>query len=319
MLLSAQERTRQLRQKILAQTTALVGVHSKDSSVWLAGKQGCAECACDPITLIISDAYAAPDPPSNPPYHIYYGYDISWNPIPGTTEYTTTFVSQDASVIIPTGDTSITLYIEYSGIPNELIIQTANCPCVASGSVQNLAPCFLAGSLIAMLDGTYKPIETVEVGDLILGVFGEINPVLALHRPLLGNARMIRINNEHSTTAHHPHVSTDKGFYCAEPATIETTTYGYEHEVIDACGNRVKQFLHGLRKGRVQQLCKGIELKTIEGGRIVHTVENLLDMPPSTQLYNLVTGGSHTYHVDGYAVTGWPREDDWDYDRWIPK
>jgi hypothetical protein len=39
-------------------------------------------------------------------------------------------------------------------------------------------------------------------------------------------------------------------------------------------------------------------------------------MVPETQLYNLVVGGSHTYHVDGYAVTGWPNEDDFDYDLW---
>jgi len=31
---------------------------------------------------------------------------------------------------------------------------------------------------------------------------------------------------------------------------------------------------------------------------------------------NLVISGSHTYHVDGYAVTGWPREDDFNYDNW---
>jgi hypothetical protein len=42
-------------------------------------------------------------------------------------------------------------------------------------------------------------------------------------------------------------------------------------------------------------------------------------MPPDTQLYNLVVGGSHTYHVDGYAVTGWPREDDFDYDLWVAR
>jgi hypothetical protein len=42
-------------------------------------------------------------------------------------------------------------------------------------------------------------------------------------------------------------------------------------------------------------------------------------MPADTQLYNLVTGGSHTYFVEGYAVTGWPREDDWDYDTWTSK
>jgi hypothetical protein len=42
-------------------------------------------------------------------------------------------------------------------------------------------------------------------------------------------------------------------------------------------------------------------------------------LPPDTQLYNLVVSGSHTYHVDGYAVTGFPREDDFDYDAWVPR
>ena len=37
-----------------------------------------------------------------------------------------------------------------------------------------------------------------------------------------------------------------------------------------------------------------------------------------TKLYNLVTGGSHTYHADGYAVTGCPSEKDFDYDTWSP-
>ena len=42
-------------------------------------------------------------------------------------------------------------------------------------------------------------------------------------------------------------------------------------------------------------------------------------MPPETKLYNFVVGGSHTYFVNGYAVTGWPREDDFDYDKWESK
>jgi hypothetical protein len=31
---------------------------------------------------------------------------------------------------------------------------------------------------------------------------------------------------------------------------------------------------------------------------------------------NTGSGGSHTYNVDGYAVTGWPNEEDFDYDLW---
>ena len=171
--------------------------------------------------------------------------------------------------------------------------------------------------MVQMADGSQKAIEDVVVGDQVLGAFGEVNPVLALHRPLLGTAHMNRINGEHSTTAHHPHVSVDRGFYCSEPATVEQATYGHEHDVMDGSGVVVKRMLHGLKKGRVQRLDLGIVLKTVEGGRPVTSLETY-EMPPETQLYNLVTGGSHTYHVDGYAVTGWPREDDWDYDTWTP-
>ena len=76
--------------------------------------------------------------------------------------------------------------------------------------------------------------------------------------------------------------------------------------------------LKGLKPERIQKLQTGIQLKTIEGSREVVTLEEY-SLPSDTQLYNLVVSGSHTYHVDGYAVTGWPREDDFDYDIWSKK
>jgi hypothetical protein len=79
-----------------------------------------------------------------------------------------------------------------------------------------------------------------------------------------------------------------------------------------------QRFLEGLKPGRVQQLDIGIDLKTVEGSRTVVFLETY-EMSPDTQLYNLVLDGSHTYHVDGYAVTGWPKEDDFDYESWGPR
>jgi len=169
-----------------------------------------------------------------------------------------------------------------------------------------------------MADGSQKPIEEVCVGDTVLGAFGEVNTVLALHRPLLGKARMCRINDEHSTTNHHPHVSADRRFYCGDPAAVLGATYGREHDVIDGTGSVVKRMLHGLAPGRIEQLTVGVDLKTVDGSRPVKSLD-LFDLPADTQLYNLVISGSHTYHVDGYAVTGWPREDDWDYTLWTPR
>ena len=176
-------------------------------------------------------------------------------------------------------------------------------------------PCFLAGSLVHMADGTTKCIEDVQVNDLVIGAFGEINTVLALHRPILGTAKMCKINNEHNTTNHHPHVSIDKKFYCGDPGLVSSSTYGHKHKVIDANGNIVERMLDGLKKERIQKLELGVELKTIEGSRLINSLE-VYSMPQDTQLYNLVISGSHTYHVDGYAVTGWPSEKDFDYDNW---
>ena len=147
------------------------------------------------------------------------------------------------------------------------------------------------------------------------GIFGEHNQVLALHRPLLGNNTMTNINNEHHTSSHHPHISIDKQFYSCKPHVVMSSTYGKYHEVFDENMVSYQKFLSGLKEGRVQPLSLGIHLKTVDGSKEV-TYLDTYEMPPETQLYNLVLSGSHTYHVDGYTVTGWPNEDDFDYDTW---
>lgn len=239
---------------------------------------------------------------------------ISWNAVPGATGYTFTTDYPNSSVVVSGTSATIT-----SSDTSEFSVTiVANNSCSTSTASNTFeAPCFLAGSLVTLGDGSTKAIEDVLVGDIVLGAFGELNEVLALHRPLLGDTIMCKLNDEHSTTSHHPHISIDGKFYCNDPITTDERTYGRYHNVQDNDGIISSLFLHGLKKGRVQQLHTGINLKTIDGSRVVQTIE-CYTMPPDTQLYNLVISGSHTYHVDGYAVTGWPREDDFDYDMWKP-
>ena len=266
------------------------------------------------ITNFVSDIINGPAPP---PYDSYNGfYNVSWDPVPGASYTLTSDYVNDLVVI--TSDSTATVYV-LDDVTNDrtfTLTATTDCGIVTATTIGYY--CFLAGSLVAMADGSEKAIEEVQVGDLVIGAFGEINEVLALHQSLLGKCEMLRINEEHSTTIHHPHIGTNKAFYSGNPDRVRNGTYGRMHKVIDGEGNLVDRMLHGLKPERIVQLELGVELKTLEGGRIVSNLE-VYNMPEDTQLYNLVIGGSHTYHVDGYAVTGWPREDDFDYDTWSKK
>lgn len=275
----------------------------------------------------ISNLRVTSDNPSNvfgqgfqPPYSDFNFYvDIAWDANSFATNYVVTAVDNSVtSPLIVYTPGALFARVFYNDTSNNTIITVyATTLCGNSKRATTEAyPCFLAGSLVQMADGTAKAIEDVAVGDSVLGAFGEINKVLALHRPLVGDALMCKINDEHSTTNHHPHISLDKQFYCGNPALVENSTYGLSHKVIDGSGNMVDMMLVGLNKGRVQKLELGVQLKTVAGSRLVCSLETY-SLPPDTQLYNLVIDGSHTYHVDGYAVTGWPREDDFDYDTWV--
>jgi hypothetical protein len=258
--------------------------------------------------------------PFDPPYDAYeWLAEVSWSPVSGISSYTVT--ANDPSVgintSVSTGPTTANFYFNwvdpYYNVTITVTGYIGTCPYTGSAVT---APCFLEGALVTMADGTTKPIETVNVEDWVLGAFGEINQVIALHRPLLGTNRMCRINEEHSTTNHHPHISVDKKFYCGDPSLVRTATYGRSHPVIQKDGTVVQRYLEGLRSDRILPFEKGIHLKTVEGSREIKSFE-VYDLPPETQLYNLVVDGSHTYHVEGYAVTGWPHEDDFDYDAWV--
>ena len=241
------------------------------------------------------------------------GWSISWDPIPNGTVYLITqpdAADQTFELLTSTTGNLYTMEINnYSDI--FVYAHVSGCSDI-SGFV---APCFFKDAIVTMADGSTKAIEDVRVGDIVLGAFGEYNQVLALHRPLLGNNTMTNINNDHHTSSHHPHISYDKKIYAIKPSVVMSDTYGKSHEVLDENMVPYQRFLAGLNPGRVEQMELGVLLKTVDGSREV-TFLDTYEMAPETQLYNLVIGGSHTYYVDGYAVTGWPNEEDFEYDSW---
>ncbi len=277
-------------------------------------RAGAAICCCSALPAVTNFRTTGNDYISGI-WNIY----LAWDAVPGAASYQILTNQPDQVVTFPT-PTTATLKTAWAVGARIVISIRAISPCSTTAPLSTIstAPCFLAGSLVRMADGGDKPIEEVRVGDGVRGAFGETNYVLALHRPLLGGHKMLKINGEHSTTAHHPHVSVDRKFYCGDPETVKTATYGKVHPVILCDGTTEHQLLRGLAPERILPMTEGVHLKTVEGCRIVTALETY-ELPPETQLYNLVVSNSHTYHVDGYAVTGWPREDDFDYNRWMPK
>jgi hypothetical protein len=244
-------------------------------------------------------------------------YNLFWTAAPNATSYTVTTSTSGAIVFDTFGTQASIHWNQDGGSPDPTFIITAINSCGSTPYVYTFDACFPAGTKIHIADGSTKNIEDIQVGDIVIGAFGELNPVLALQHVRVGNSIMYKINDEHVTTDHHPHISLDKQFYTMNINTIENKVYGTDMPVINAEGKTEIRHLDGLNKGRVQKLALGLNLKTIDGSRILTKLEEV-PMAFETKLYNLVTGGSHTYHADGYAVTGWPSEKDFDYDTWSP-
>lgn len=197
-------------------------------------------------------------------------------------------------------------------------------PCPSPGDGGS---CFIWDAPVRMHDGTNRKIQEVQVGELVWGLRGEPNKVLALDWTILGPSRYLYVvNGDHFTTGEHPHVG-PFGFYAVQPAEL-AGDWGLFHPVSLPTGIEWWRNV-GLSPGRVgtmvasnrigDGIAKATTLHTLGGDVLVTGIETCDPRvyTRDTKLYNLVLGGSHTYFVDGYAVAGWPR-DDWDYDRWTP-
>lgn len=272
--------------------------------------ENCQPVIAQPITI---DGYFSVDPPYLGTYN--FNYIVSFAPFTNATSYTYDTNCPDPYLWANTSQTGATLYINWQTYAEFSITITGYNVCSSGSSTgTTFLPCFLAGSKVRMANGQDKNIEDVQIGELVVGAFGEINTVWALHRPLLGSSKMLCINEEHHTSSHHPHIGPEKQFYSHDPEAVSKRTYDLSHEVITDKGKEMWK-LHGLKPERLSQLIPGVMLQTVDGPKQVTDLRKY-HLPPTTQLYNLVIGGSHTYCVDGYAVTGWPREDDFDYDTW---
>ncbi len=167
-------------------------------------------------------------------------------------------------------------------------------------STQVCSGCFTAGTVIAMADGTSRPIEHVLVDDLVLGSAGRVNRVAEVLRPVLGHRHLYALNESNFfVTAGHPFM-TEEGWKAIDPAATPA----------------------GLSALRVGRLTVGDRLLTLTAAAVpvgrgrassaeavdvrieAVALQSLVGQPadPATQLYNLRLDGDHTYFANDLLV-----------------
>ena len=138
--------------------------------------------------------------------------------------------------------------------------------------------CFTAWTKVTMADGSKKNIEDIEIGEKILWQDGSINTVLGYDRPSLWNRHLWSINgSEYFVSDEHPFMTTQwwKSFN-PEMTKLEIDLDTTELKVWDTM--------------------------ITENGRVKVDTVDYIDAADSTQLYNFVLDGNHTYYANSYLV-----------------
>ena len=175
------------------------------------------------------------------------------------------------------------------------------CNCCCGSCLQGVfVTCFTAGTLIAMADGTSRPIEHVLVGDLVLGSAGRVNWVVEIERPLLGQRHLYALNeSDFFVTAEHPFM-TEEGW-----KSIDPTALAAEGSTLPAGRLAVGDRLLTLAAAAVPVgagKSAGAEALDVRIESVA--LRSLVDRPadPATQLYNLRLDGDHTYFANELLV-----------------
>lgn len=167
--------------------------------------------------------------------------------------------------------------------------------------------CFIAGTLILMADSTWKPIETITVGEYVQGING-INPVLGTQRAVLGPSRCIWTFRDKSIYFSGEHLfwvkKKDKEFF----GVADMTQHLLEKDV-ELC----PQFEGLTLKQDVICIDRPVEYAVIDGWKTDRPVI-AREYGNNTPLYELVLGGTHTMIANGYVVGGNVHDDDFNYD-----
>jgi hypothetical protein len=195
---------------------------------------------------------------------------------------------------------------------------TFNCPSDCAGDC--ISTCFPPETPVTLEDGRKVPIAAVRVGDRVRGGFGHINTVIAIDKTRLGSRPLMVINGFHRVTAEHRH-ATRKGWASVSPEAIRKEFQQPHPVIVDDAGTIEWWIMQGFAHTEITSLQVGHELLHESGveGQLVSSIVADWSPGPEQELYCLVTDGSHTFLANGFIVSGWARDDDFDYRAWFDR
>jgi len=184
--------------------------------------------------------------------------------------------------------------------------QCSQCACNCTDCACSTDSCFKLDTRVTMVDGTFKAIQNVEIGDKVIGLNG-INTVISLKRPMLGNRKFIQLeavtnDDLFVIESHNFWIKTNKGIECFGNNNLN----GYFIEKSSSL-----DYL-GLTKTNPVDISNQEVLYATEGGWHLRKAQ-FIDGTPDIETYQLVVDGSHTFIANGYVVGGDIRDDDFDY------
>jgi hypothetical protein len=197
-------------------------------------------------------------------------------------------------------------------------VYTVACDCACNVQCDcSACKCSLEDAEVTMSDGSIKLIKDVIPGDYVLGPRGETNKVLAIENHKLGLRSMYKINKERNTTSDHPHLGADGKFYGIKTEDV-FYSFGKKFTALTESGNMQDIVVPSVDKESVKTLAVGVNLETLHGPKTVTEIEEY-GLPPETLIYSLIVDGSHIFYADGYAISGWINDYDFDYDLWMKR
>jgi hypothetical protein len=178
--------------------------------------------------------------------------------------------------------------------------------------------CFPLDAQVLMHDYTLKPLGEIQVGDRLIGGHGYVNTVLALEPAELGHNVIYGINQNHFTTSNHRHLTT-QGWASLNPTNTQSEHEQWFPVIVDNQGTQQMRQLVKFYNTPVHKLTTQSVLDGVPGAVPVTQITEHRDWDPATPVRSLIMDGSHTFVVNGYIVSGWATDLDFDYTTWQPK